>query len=305
VTSNSETDGKGLLAPRLDRVAVLLACHNRRDMTLTCLRSLFMQRAANIRLSVFLVDDGSRDGTTEAVAREFPDVTIVQGSGQLYWGGGMRLAFHTAALQDADFHLWLNDDVVLSPDAVRLLLTTYEDVHRRRPQPIIVAGAVEDPATRAISYSGHKRRSSWHPLRFDPVEPGPVPKLCDTMSGNVVLVSRDVFKRLGAIDQAFVHTMGDCDYGLRLRRIGGDVWLASRYVGTCPKGDRHSARGSISNRLRDIGSSKKLPPLPWLVYVRRHGGSLWPILWAGPYLKVAVDYAKEIMASGVKRVSHR
>jgi hypothetical protein len=39
--------------------------------------------------------------------------------------------------------------------------------------------------------------------------------------------------------------------------------------------------------LQDITSIKWLPPRPYLTYIRRHGGYLWPILWIGPYVKYA------------------
>jgi GT2 family glycosyltransferase len=120
------------------------------------------------------------------------------------------------------------------------------------------------------------------------------------MSGNVVLVSRDAFERLGSVDPAFLHTMGDTDYGLRLAGIGGEVWLAPRHVGTCSIGDRcspNSFDSSVSVLLRDIGSAKKLPPLRWLIYVRRHGGRLWPVLWAGPYVRVIGRRVEELVRS--------
>jgi len=243
-------------------IAVLMTCHNRREVTLSCLRSLFEQRCDIARLSVFLVDDGSSDGTASSIAAKFPRVKVIQGSGQLYWGGGMRLAFAVAVNYDVDFHLWLNDDVVLDRDAVDRLLTTHEQVRRSRRGPTIIAGAVRDPVTRTTTYSGLRRRSVWHPLRFEHVEPGPLPERCETMSGNVVLVPRDAFEKLGAVDRALVHMMGDCDYGLRLASIGGEVWLAAHHVGTCPRKDRQSSNGlgdSMSSRLRDIGSTKKLP----------------------------------------------
>jgi GT2 family glycosyltransferase len=279
-----------------------MACHNRRELTLACLRSLYGQQRTNYELSVFLVDDGSSDGTAGAVMSEFPDVEVLSGSGHLYWGGAMRLAFQAAERRDADFHLWLNDDVILHSEAVALLLSTYEEVRQYRSTPILVVGAVQDPATRRTTYSGLEHRAGWHPLRFDHVEPGPGSKRCETMSGNVALVSRDAFKLLGAVDEAFVHTMGDCDYGLRLGRSGGEVWLASRHVGTCPRGDRPVTGGSVAQRLRGILSPKKVPPVPWLVYVRRHGGPVWPILWIGPYAHVVAGSVRDAVSSGARRV---
>ena len=240
-----------------------------------------------MNLSVFLVDDGSSDGTAEAVTEEFPAVRIFRGSGQLYWSGGMRLAFDMATRSRCEFHLWLNDDVVLADNAISKLLRTYEVVQSSCSGPVIVVGAMKDPTTGMTTYSGWRRGPFWRPFRFERVEPGPVAKLCHTMNGNAVLVPREAFERIGAIDKAFVHSIGDFDYGLRLSRAEGQVWLAPGFVGVCR---RNEAEGGVGvggsiNRLRSLSSIKKLPPRPWLAFVRRHGGPFWPIFWMAPYAK--------------------
>src|SRR3972149_8164513 len=71
------------------RVAVLMACHNRREHTLACLRAL---RGAEIEArqscDVYLLDDGGSDGTAEAVANEFPHVHLLRGGGRRVRGRG-------------------------------------------------------------------------------------------------------------------------------------------------------------------------------------------------------------------------
>ena len=67
-------------------IAVLLTVFNRKDKTLCCLERLFAQLPIDgWRVDVFLTDDGCTDGTPEAVAARFPDVSIVRGTG-LYFG---------------------------------------------------------------------------------------------------------------------------------------------------------------------------------------------------------------------------
>jgi GT2 family glycosyltransferase len=74
-------------------IAVLLTCHNRRDKTITCLDSLYnCLLPSDFQLDVFLVDDGSSDGTSKAVSEKFPSVNVIQGNGNLFWNQGMRLA---------------------------------------------------------------------------------------------------------------------------------------------------------------------------------------------------------------------
>lgn len=72
-------------------VVVLATCHNRRELTLRALRSLYDQQLpGTVSLEVVIVDDGSTDQTTDAVREEFPHIQIIQGAGSLYWAGGMR-----------------------------------------------------------------------------------------------------------------------------------------------------------------------------------------------------------------------
>ena len=107
-------------------VAVLMTVYNRKDSTLKCLSLLYRQtdslsRAGKYRFSVYLTDDGSTDGTSEAVSSLFPDVNIIKGDGSLFWNRGMCAAWDEAARTSPDFYLWLNDDTMLKPGAVALL----------------------------------------------------------------------------------------------------------------------------------------------------------------------------------------
>ena len=109
-------------------IAVLMTCFNRREQTLRCLDLLFAQtELPRVRLEVFLVDDGSRDGTADAVRARFRSVHVIAGSGNLYWNGGMRVAFAEAMKRGFDLYLWLNDDTLLFPTALESMLA----VHRQ------------------------------------------------------------------------------------------------------------------------------------------------------------------------------
>lgn len=74
-------------------LAIIMTCHNRIKVTLNCLKALYNQKTF---FQVYLVDDGSRDGTSKAVKKQYPSVKILQGDGNLFWVGGMYLAFAEA-----------------------------------------------------------------------------------------------------------------------------------------------------------------------------------------------------------------
>jgi GT2 family glycosyltransferase len=237
-----------------------------------------------LELAAVLVDDGSVDGTTEAVRERFPETEVVAGDGSLYWAGGMALAERVAVAQAPDCVLWLNDDVVLDPDAVLRLTRTASS----RPGGCIAVGALRDPASGDLTYSGVRRRG-FHPLRVDLVSPAEVPLEVETFNGNTVLVPWQVASKVGPLDGAFIHYAADFDYGLRARRVGVTSVLAPGTVGTCTKNpERELWRdGSVSarERLSILLGPKGLPPRPRARYLARHGGPGWFVFWALPYLR--------------------
>lgn len=271
------------------RIAVLMACHNRRGKTLACLGSLHAQALpAGVTLETWLVDDASTDGTAQAVVDAYPDVRLLRGDGSLYWCGGMRLAWPQAARTEPDSYLWLNDDVVLEPDAVQRLVNTGASVAAVRGVPVVVVGACRDPDTGAISYGG-MRRPGRHPARLQRMEPGIDPLPCDTFEGNVVLVSADAFRLVGGM-RAFSHAIADTDYGYRAWKAGCAVYMAPGVCASCAANRGgpvwRQADLPLRTRWRAILGPKGLPPSDWFRFLRAHAGWRWPFYWAAPYVRV-------------------
>ena len=277
----------------MDSIAVLMTCHNRRELTLACLANLFQSAAyASVRIGVFLVDDASSDGTGEAVRTAYPYVNVIKGSGDLLWGGGMRKAYtHAISKNGFSAHLWLNDDTNLFPGALSDLIRSAE-YHRRKGQcrPIVV-GNVVDPVTKTMMYGGYWRPK--YPFRRPGIilpKSSPVP--CNCGNGNIVFVPIECLKTLGGIDESFVHALGDFDYTLRAVKNGMDVVIASGIQGECSRNPierpfREARLGWVS-RIKLMASEKGLPPYSWLKFTKRHHGLLWPLYFLYPYLKTLV-----------------
>ena len=164
---------------------------------------------------VFMVDDGSHDGTTAAVvALNDKRINIINGDGRLYWAKGMRKAWESALAEKSDWdgYLWLNDDAELNGDALQELLTVN---HGER---IVVGDLANDKGE--VVYG----------LRDGGL-----------FTGNCVLVPRKVYERLGMIYGDYSHAWADSDYAMQAKRAGIEV-ISAGIVG---KAEWHPNRPSL------------------------------------------------------------
>ena len=270
---------------RPERIAVLMACYNRKEATLACLSSLFSQELPpHVSVTVFLVDDGSTDGTASAVAREYPNLIVLHGSGSLYWCGGMRLAWQQALRSRFSRYLWLNDDTTLTPGALKALLQV------DREGMGIVVGSCCDPVTGDHTYGGRIRENAGVRLPTQPLKPTAVPLPCESMNGNIVLVAHRVVREIGILSPAYTHFRADVDYGLRAQEKGIAIQVAPGYLGTCARHEQSipwtDPQVPFRQRVRAMCSPKGIPPREWYVYVRRHTGRRWPLYFIKPFVRV-------------------
>lgn len=265
---------------KIEKIAVLLTCFNRAETTLKCLGALYSQvLPVGIELETYLVDDRSNDGTGDAVREQFSDVNIIQGDGNLYWCGGMRLAWAEAMKEGYDYYLWLNDDTVLYPGTIKTLLQTAYDLEKVESTDGIVVGSTCDSKTGKLTYGGVVRTSKWRLLDFRKVVPTDKMLKCDTMNGNCVFIPQKIANDIGNLSSEFTHAIGDMDYGLRALRKGIPIYVAPGFIGECSNNmpsNWTSPEVSFKERVKLARSPKGLPPDQWSIFVRRHAGILWP-----------------------------
>jgi GT2 family glycosyltransferase len=273
-------------------LVVLMCAFNRRPTTLRALQSLHKQAVdEDVRAAVVLLDDGSTDGTGDAIAGAFPAVSVIRGDGHAFWARGMEVAQeHALATVRPDYLLWLNDDVVLEPDALGILLQTAHSFGNEA----VVVGPVTDADSGSLTYSGYVRVGS-RPTQLRHVSPSGRPQRVDTFNGNVVLVPRRVYECVGAIDGGYAHSYGDTDYGYRVASADLLAVLAPRRVGCCARNDvRETWRDSQLNvrlRIAHLISPKGVPPPSYIRFQRRHGGRMWLLNVAGRYASALTEIA--------------
>ncbi len=208
-------------------LTALLACHDRRELTLRCLRSLFAVAPDGVRLDAVLVDDGSSDGTADAVAALGLPVTIVRGDGSWFWSRSLAETERVAETHDPDAVLWLNDDVRLDPGALMLLVAGH-DAH---PDSILVGPLRTERSGRTVYGGWRLEGGRVFGTRLEPADGAYRP--VDVFHGNLVLVPRSARRRIGPVDGTWAHQFADLDDALRAVDAGVSAFQLPLSVGTC------------------------------------------------------------------------
>ncbi|MGB5943766.1 MAG: glycosyltransferase [Leeuwenhoekiella sp.] len=286
---------KGNYTKREINIAVLLTCHNRREKTVKCLEYLFnSDMPAGVKLHVFVVDDGSTDGTSKALREHFEGLHIIEGDGNLFWAGGMRKAWDVAAAHDKpfEFYLLLNDDTLIYKKTLKMLLEDYVQVAQ---EDAIIVGTTQDPDSKVISYGGSRLLKEYS-VRCRFLLPNGKPQKVDLGNANIMLVPHAAYLQIGGLSKRYTHGIADYDYTLTAKKAGIPTFAASEFGGLCK--DDHGNRWvdqskSLKERLDYLFRPTGLSYKEYLMFIRLHFpfhvpwafSKLWlktffPVLWS-------------------------
>jgi N-acetylglucosaminyl-diphospho-decaprenol L-rhamnosyltransferase len=213
-------------------ISVIIPTRNTRDLTLRCLATL--AASTEVPAEIFLVDDGGRDGTSDAVRAAYPHTCILEHHDSRGFTASINAAWPLAS---GDIVLLLNSDTEIGRDALAHIAAAFA-----RDERLGVAGAtLRHPAA-----DGEKGQRQWSAGR----EPTPLwlfvmasglsstlgrlpgwrrvrPESQATGDGEAawvpataMAIRREVTTAIGLFDPDFALYAQDLDYCLRARAAG-------------------------------------------------------------------------------------
>jgi GT2 family glycosyltransferase len=197
-------------------VHVVVLNHNGLAFNEPCLRSL--ASSAYPALRILLVDNGSDDGSVEWVERNRPDVAVLRTGINGGWASGNNAGIRRVLGEGAAYVWLLNNDTELEPDCLPLLV----DAAARDPVVGLVSPRIRHFADRKDVWfeGGEISREALMVRHCDLPRFRGLTGPQRYVSGCAMLVRREVFERIGLIDDRFFMYYEDADFCLRAAAAG-------------------------------------------------------------------------------------
>ena len=209
-------------------LSIIIVNWNTKDLLLQCLESVY-QTIKRVEMEVFVVDNGSMDGSIAAAKGRFPEVKFIQNEINL---GFARANNQALSLAKGRYLLLLNPDTQVKKGAMERLIS-FMDAHPEAggagAQLLNSDGSRQNSIANFPSLATELLNKSLLRWFFPSVFPGkernyPEPIEVDSVIGACMVVKRDAIEPVGLLDEGYFLFLEETDWCYRMRRTGWKIY---------------------------------------------------------------------------------
>lgn len=267
-------------------VAVIVVSWNVRDYLAECLSTVYADlRHSGLRGEVWVVDNGSTDGTLDLLANLFPNTHVITNQQNMGFGAANNQGMAAAAAMEPRHFFLLNPDTLVRPGAIGHLVSCLDTC----PEAGMVGARLVYRDGRfqhsAFSFPGiaqilfelwplparlyDSRFNGRYPRRL--YRPEADPFAVDHPLGAAMMVRRDVAEKIGGFDEAFHMYCEEIDWSWRIREAGWSIYTVPAAEIVHYGGE--STRQVPARSIIDLWRSRAR------LYRKHHGRFSWGIAW--------------------------
>lgn len=207
-------------------VGVVILAYNNVADTVECVQSVLRLNYPKMR--VIVVDNGSTDGTTQAIHDRFPNVEVVKLAENVGVPGGFNQGIIQALQEGAEYVLLLNNDTIVAPDMLERLVAVGQD---DSSYGILMPKVLYYAWPRTVWSLGARYRRFPPAIVFvglgQPDDDAVDVRSIEYAPSCGLLISRETFCRIGLFDPGYLFYFDDWDFCDRARASGLRIGLVS------------------------------------------------------------------------------
>lgn len=245
-------------------IGIVVLNWNNYDDTAECISS--MKKSDYKNYTIYVVDNGSNDGSAEKLISEFSKCQIIKNKENMGFSKGCNRGISRARSDGVDYILLLNNDVVISKNTLTKLIEAAisdDDIG-------IVGGVMRYMNSTKIYSAGGK----FYPyLAKFSAKTNPEDGIYETefVTGAMMLISEDVFESLGELlNEKYFFGMEDQEISWKARRTGWKVVINPEAVAYHKKGASAGSGNAFryyhQTRNRLIFAQDNLAPLEKCIF---------------------------------------
>ena len=196
-------------------VSIIILNYNAGELLLNCVDSL--KKSTYTNLEILIVDNISSDNSQKKCKEKFPDIKLIQNNENLGYCGGNNVGINEA---NGKFIVILNPDTIIEPNCIDELILAYNKFGNALYQPKILSLNEKDiiqstgNMLHVFGFGFARDKGNKVTNKEESIEK------IGYASGTCLFTSREVFDKIGLLDEFLFLYHDDLDLGWRAAQIG-------------------------------------------------------------------------------------
>jgi GT2 family glycosyltransferase len=268
-------------------LSIILVNWNTKDDLLGCLDSIALERGRR-EMEIFVVDNGSRDGSPEAVKENYPWVHLLAMAENLGFARGVNMALRRGKSR---YWVLLNPDALLKEGSLERLIAfmdTHPDAGVAGAQLLNGDGSKQNSIANFPSLATELLNKSLLRRFFPEKFPGKErtyrePIEVDSVIGACMMVRREAMEQVGLLDEDYFLFLEETDWCYRMKKAGWRIYHV-------PEAEINHIQG------KSAGRDKKRAKVEYYRsryhFFKKNKGKLqWFLLLVGLMIRLSFDLA--------------
>jgi len=200
---------------KIPKVSIIVLNWNNFKDTKECLESL--EKISYPNHEIIVVDNGSQDGSTRRIQKEFPDYIYIYNDKNLGFGEGTNVGMKYALKRGTDYVFYINNDMIVDKAFLEPLVQAM-----RNERAGLVGPATYHYFQREKIYSAGIHLNFWKTKIKDYKFTGKLREV-DSLGG-VFLIKKEVIDKIGYFYEPYFLNLEETDYCFQAKKAGFKIF---------------------------------------------------------------------------------